>query len=77
MILYCSILNICWSEIKSWSLTIVKNVEFLDIGQVNPGKRFIVQKSIPLYLKVFKTGWLKYKKSYFYHRIYIVHKFRR
>ena len=49
------ILNISRSDV-SVSLNFQKNAEFLDIGQVNPWKRFIVQKSIPLYLKIFKTG---------------------
>ena len=55
MILYCLILNICRSDVGV-SLKFPKNAEFLDIGQVNPRKRFIVQKSIPLYLKMYKTG---------------------
>ena len=52
MILYCLILNICLSDIDV-SSKFPKNAEFLDIGQINPWKGFIVQKSIPLYLKVF------------------------
>ena len=61
MILYCLILNISRSDVGV-SLNFQKNAEFLDIGQVNPWKRFIIQKSIPLYLKKIQGVDLDMKK---------------